>query len=64
MVRYQALSLDFILRSGEEKSSYQKADSWPIGRFAIFGDVKNGPLAGKFDDDDDEQPNWSLVKGF
>ena len=35
-----------------------------VGRFAIFGDVKNGPLAGNFDGGDDEQPNWSLVKGF
>ena len=32
--------------------------------FAIFGDVKTGPPAGKFDDDNDEQANWSLVKGF
>ena len=33
-------------------------------RFAIFGDVKTGPTAGKYDDDDGEQANWSLVKGF
>ena len=61
MVRYQALSLESILRRVSKRSPIRKLIVW---RFGILGDVKNGPLAGKFDEDDDEQPNWSLVKGF
>ena len=61
MVRYQTLSLESILRRVSNRSPIRKLI---VCKFAIFGDVKNGPLAGKFDEDDDEQPNWSLVKGF